>query len=168
MPMYQPKISMIAAIAEQDRAIGFGNALLWHIPEDFKHFKSLTSGHAIIMGENTYRSIGRPLPNRTNIVLSPDPSFAPEGCIVARSIEEAFDQARLVEPDEVFICGGASVYRQCLPSADRLYLTLVEGEYQADTFFPDYGDFTREISRQISEDGTYRYSFVTLERQPTE
>lgn len=162
------RISIIAAIAEKDRAIGKDNALLWHIPEDFKHFKDLTSGHAIIMGENTHRSIGRPLPNRTNIVLSINPDFSPEGCLVVRSIDEALEQARIVETDEVFICGGASIYRQFLPLADRLYLTLVEGEYAADTFFPDYGDFPREISRKASEDGTYRYSFVTLEKESTE
>ena len=164
MPMYHPTISMIAAIARYDRAIGFQNQLLWHIPEDFKHFKDLTSGHAIIMGENTYRSISRPLPNRTNIVLSINPNFAPEGCVIVRSIDEALEQARMIESDEVFICGGASVYRQCLSPSDRLYLTLVDGEYEADTFFPDYSDFSREISRRASEDGTYRYSFVTLER----
>lgn len=168
MSMHQPKISMIAAIAERDRAIGFHNTLLWHIPEDFKHFKEMTAGHAVLMGENTYRSIGRPLPNRTNIVLSIDPDFAPEGCLVARSLDEAFEQAREVEADEIFVCGGASIYRQCLSLADRLYLTLVEGEYEADTFFPDYSDFNREISRRASEDGTYRYSFVTLEKESTE
>lgn len=158
---------MIAAIATKDRAIGFQNQLLWHIPEDFKHFKETTLGHVIIMGENTYRSIGRPLPNRTNIVLSQDKGFAPEGCSVVRSVEEALEKARSVEKEEVFVCGGASVYRQFFPYADRLYLTLVEGEYEADTFFPDYGDFSRELSRRVSEDGTYRYSFVTLERELT-
>jgi dihydrofolate reductase len=165
--MQIPKISMIAAIATKDRAIGFQNQLLWHIPEDFKHFKETTLGHAIIMGENTYRSIGRPLPNRTNIVLSQDKGFVPEGCSVVRSVEEALEKARSVEPEEVFVCGGASVYRQFLPYADRLYLTLVEGEYEADTFFPDYGDFSRELSWRASQDGTYRYSFVTLERELT-
>jgi dihydrofolate reductase len=83
--MNQPRISLIAALAKQDRAIGFKNALLWHIPEDFRHFKETTSGHAVIMGENTYRSIGRPLPNRTNIILSFDQDFLAEGCVVTRS-----------------------------------------------------------------------------------
>lgn len=162
--MSNPRISLIAALARKDRAIGFQNALLWYIPEDFRHFKETTSGHAIIMGENTYRSIGRPLPNRKNIILSQDPAFAPPGCVVVRSLEEALAQARIVEPEEVFICGGASVYRQFLPLADRLYLTLVEGEYEADTFFPDYVAFHREISRRESGDGSYRYSFVMLEK----
>lgn len=160
-----PKISMIAAIAREDRAIGFKNKLLWHIPEDFKHFKELTSGHAIIMGENTYRSIGKPLPNRTNIVLSLTPDFSPEGVVVVRSLDEAVAKAREEEKEEIFICGGASIYRQFLPLADRLYLTLVEGRYEADTYFPEY---EKEFGKVVSEEGlrndTYQFSFVTLER----
>lgn len=163
--MPQPRISMISAIAKKDRAIGFQNALLWHIPEDFKHFKEITSGHAVIMGENTYKSIGRPLPNRTNIVLSIDEHFAPEGCVVVRSIEEALVRAREVETEEVFIIGGASIYRQFLSYADRLYLTLVEGDFEADTFFPEYTEFIREISREEQDNGTFRFTFVTLEKK---
>lgn len=155
---------MISAIARKDRAIGFKNALLWHIPEDFKHFKETTSGHVVIMGENTYTSIGRPLPNRTNIVLSIDPNFSPEGCVVVSSIEEALAKAKEVERDEIFIIGGASIYRQFLPYANRLYLTLVEGDFEADTFFPDYSEFQKEISREECENGTFRFTFVILER----
>ncbi len=162
--MAQPKISMISAIARKDRAIGFQNALLWHIPEDFKHFKETTSGHAVIMGENTYRSIGRPLPNRTNIILSLTPNFSPEGCIVVQSIEEALIKAKEVERDEIFIIGGASIYRQFLPYADRLYLTLVEGDFEADTFFPDYSEFTKVLSEKKQDDGKYQFSFVVLEK----
>lgn len=155
---------MISAIARKDRAIGFQNALLWHIPEDFKHFKETTSGHAVIMGENTYTSIGRPLPNRTNIILSINPDFAPEGCVVVHSIEEALAKAKEVEQEEIFIIGGASIYRQFLPYADRLYLTLVEGDFEADTFFPDYSEFTKEVSRKECENGTFRFTFVILEK----
>jgi dihydrofolate reductase len=155
---------MISAIAKKDRAIGFKNALLWHIPEDFKHFKETTSGHAVIMGENTYKSIGRPLPNRTNIVMSLDKQFSPEGCAVVTSIEEALVKAKEVEQEEIFIIGGASIYRQFLPYADRLYLTLVEGEFEADTFFPEYGEFVLEVSREEHDNGTFRFTFVTLEK----
>jgi len=162
--MNQPRISLIAALAKQDRAIGFKNALLWHIPEDFRHFKETTSGHAVVMGENTYRSIGRPLPNRTNIILSFDQDFLAAGCVVTHSVEEALERARAVESEEIFICGGASVYRQFLSIADRLYLTLVEGSYEADTFFPEYSEFTREIFRQDADNGTYRFAFVILEK----
>lgn len=155
---------MISAIARKDRAIGFKNALLWHIPEDFKHFKETTSGHAVIMGENTYTSIGRPLPNRTNIILSLTPNFSPEGCIVVQSIEEALIKAKEVERDEIFIIGGASIYRQFLPYADRLYLTLVEGDFEADTFFPDYSEFTKVLSEEKQDNGKHQFSFITLER----
>lgn len=158
------RISIISAIARSNRAIGKDNALLWHIPEDFKHFKELTSGHAIVMGENTYRSIGRPLPNRTNIVLSQTPDFAPEGIVVVRSIEEAIERAREIEQEEIFIIGGASIYRQFIPMADRLYLTLVEGEYDADTFFPEYDEFTKVLSEESVDNGTHIFSFVTLEK----
>ncbi len=162
--MPQPRISLISAIARKDRAIGKDNALLWHIPEDFKHFKELTSGHAIVMGENTYRSIGRPLPNRTNIVLSQTPDFAPEGIVVVRSIEEALEKAKAMEQEEIFIIGGASIYRQFIPLADRLYLTLVEGEYEADTFFPEYDEFVRVLSEEKMDNGAHQFSFVTLEK----
>ncbi len=155
---------MISAIARKDRAIGFQNALLWHIPEDFKHFKEITSGHAVIMGERTYKSIGRPLPNRVNIILSLDPDFSPEGCIVVGSIDDALVKARETEQEEIFIIGGASIYQQFLPYADRLYLTLVEGEFEADTFFPDYSEFTREISREERDNKTFRFAFVILEK----
>lgn len=156
---------MIAAIARENRAIGKDNRLLWHIPEDFKRFKELTSGHAIIMGENTFKSIGRPLPNRTNIVLSQTEGFAPEGVVVVRSIDEALDAAKQCEAEEVFICGGASVYRQFLPLADRLYLTLVEGDFEADTFFPEYAkEFTNVLHTEHQSDACYRFSFVILER----
>lgn len=163
MPKH-PRISMIAAIARENRAIGKDNRLLWHIPEDFKHFKDTTSGHAIIMGENTFRSIGKPLPNRTNIVLSQATTFAPEGVVVVRSIDEALDAAKQFEAEEVFVCGGASIYRQFLPMADRLYLTLVEGDFEADTFFPDYSEFTKTVSEEKSGNGEYEFSFVVLEK----
>lgn len=162
--MKRPRISIISAIARKDRAIGKNNALLWYIPEDFKHFKDLTSGHAIIMGENTFKSIGRPLPNRTNIILSLTPDFAPEGCVVVTSIEEALVKAKEVEQEEIFIIGGASIYKQFISLADRLYLTLVEGEYVADTFFPEYSEFTRVVSEETLDNGAYQFSFVTLEK----
>ncbi|MFZ2187622.1 MAG: dihydrofolate reductase [Candidatus Moraniibacteriota bacterium] len=165
MNVLKSRLSIISAIARQDRAIGKNNALLWHIPEDFKHFKDLTSGHAIIMGENTYVSIGRPLPNRTNIVLSLTPEFAPEGCLVVRSIEEALEMARRCETKEIFVIGGASIYKQFIPFADRLYLTLVEGSFEADTFFPEYAEFTHVVSEEKMDNGTHQFSFVILEKQ---
>ncbi|OGI24910.1 MAG: hypothetical protein A3E38_00130 [Candidatus Moranbacteria bacterium RIFCSPHIGHO2_12_FULL_54_9] len=164
MNISEPRLSIIAAIAVNDRAIGKDNCLLWHIPEDMKHFRELTAGHAVIMGENTYYSIGRPLPNRTNIVLSLDRELSIDGCTVVHSINEALAQAKQSEQEEAFIIGGASIYRQFIPFADRLYLTLVVGEYEADTFFPEYGDFTRVVSEEKLDNGTYQFSFVVLEK----
>ena len=163
--MSKPILSIISAIAKKDRAIGKDNALLWHIPEDFKHFRSLTSGHVVVMGENTFRSIGKPLPNRTNIVLSLDKGLVLDGCLVVHSVEDALRKARESEKEEIFIIGGASIYRQFISFADRLYLTLVEGSYEADTFFPEYGEFTRVLSEEKIDNGTHRFSFVTLEKQ---
>lgn len=163
--MTSPRISMIAAIAKKDRAIGKNNALLWRIPEDFQHFKNLTNGHAIVMGENTFKSIGKALPGRTNIVLSLTPGFAPEGCLVVRSLDEALAVAKEHESEEIFICGGASIYKQFISLANRLYLTLVEGDFEADTFFPEYDDFTKMISEEKVDNGEYIFTFITLEKE---
>lgn len=161
--MIHPKLSIIVAIDEK-RAIGKDNQLLWHIPEDLKHFKELTTGHTVVMGENTYRSIGRPLPNRTNIILSMTPDFSPEGCFVVRSIDEALNVAKEHESEEIFIIGGASIYKQFLPIVDRLYVTEVTGIHEADTFFPEYDDFTKRVSEEKIDNGKYCFTFFTLER----
>lgn len=156
---------MIAAIAEKNRAIGKDNTLLWSIPEDMRRFRTLTTGHAIVMGQRTYESIGRPLPERTNIVLTQNKTFQAPGCVICYSLEGALSVAREHEQEEVFIIGGGSVYAQFLPYADRLYLTLVEGEYEADTFFPEYGVFTRTIESESRVADGYRYRFVTFEKE---
>lgn len=154
---------MIVAV-DETRAIGKDNRLLWHIPEDLRRFKELTTGHAVIMGENTYHSIGRPLPNRTNIVVTLDPNLALAGCLVVHSLEEAVAAAREHEANEVFVMGGASIYRQMLPMMDRLYLTLVAGKHEADTFFPDYSAFSKVISEEAQSNGEYQFTFFVLER----
>lgn len=163
--MAHPRISMISAIACKDRAIGKDNALLWHIPEDFKHFKDLTNGHVMIMGENTFKSIGKALPGRTSIVLSLTPGFAPAGCFVVGSIDEALAIGREHEQEEIFIIGGASIYKQFIALADRLYLTLVEGDFEADTFFPEYDEFTKVLHEETIDNGKYQFAFVTLEKE---
>lgn len=164
--MSSPRLSMIVAV-DETRAIGKDNRLLWHIPEDLKHFKELTTGHAVIMGENTYHSIGRPLPNRTNIVVTLDQTLALPGCLVVHSLDEALSVAREHEREEIFVMGGASIYRQFLPMIDRLYLTLVSGKHEADTFFPDYSDFTRVMNEEECDNGEYQFSFLVLERGGT-
>jgi len=158
-------LSIIVAIAKNN-AIGKDNQLLWHISEDLKYFKRITSGHAIIMGRKTFESIGRPLPDRTNIVISnslPDTG----GVIVVPSMEEALKHA--ADHSEVFIIGGGQVYHDALSKVDRLYVTYVDAVYEADTFFPEI-DLTqwKEVSRENHDKGKdfpYPFSFVVYERK---
>ena len=159
-----PKISIIVAIST-DLAIGKNNKLLWDISEDMKHFREITSGHPVIMGENTYYSIGRPLPKRTNIVLSQKRDLEIPGVIVCHSIDEAIKIASEHDSMEIFFIGGGIIYKQALPLADKLYLTIVEGNFEADTFFPEYrNEFTKKIKEETNKNDTFKFSFVELER----
>lgn len=165
LSMQKPRISIIAALAS-NRAIGKNNGLLWNIPEDMKHFRELTTNHTVIMGQKTYESIGRLLPNRINIVVTFDHGFVlPESGIVCYSLDEALEIAQAQEKEEVFIIGGASVYKQMLPYTERLYLTLVKGNFDGDVFFPSYEEtFQKTIEKRESGDDRYRYTFITLEK----
>lgn len=158
-----PKISIIVAAAE-NLAIGNNNQLLWHIPEDLKRFKQVTTGHPVIMGQNTYESIGKVLPGRTNIVLSKTRSFKDPDCHVFNSFKKAIEFAKKRENKEIFIIGGGQVYKQAINFADKLYLTLVKGNFKADTFFPDYSKFSKVIFRKKSRNKNYEYTFLELER----
>jgi dihydrofolate reductase len=158
-----PKISIICALAE-NRAIGKNNRLLWHIPEDLKRFQKLTRGHVVIMGRKTFESIGRALPERVNIVISRDLDFKPENCLVASSFEDALEKARQVEKDEIFIIGGGQVYNQAIGQTDKLYLTIVPGSYEADTFFPDYSVFKKITYREEFACDDKICAFVELEK----
>ena len=165
--MKKPKISIIVAIGEQNRAIGKNNELLWHITADLKRFKELTSGHPVIMGQNTWESLPekfRPLPNRINIILTLNKQYEAEGAHIANSISEAIDVASSKDKNEIFFIGGASVYAQALPLSDKLYVTEVDGDYDGDTFFPDYSGFGKEISRENHEENGIKFSFVEIER----
>ncbi len=126
-------ISIVVATSE-NRVIGKNNQLLWHISEDLKRFKKLTTGHTVIMGRKTFESIGQPLPNRHNIVISRSEGLKFKGCTAAKSLADALEIASTDE--EVFIIGGGEVYRQALPLPERIYLTLVHANYEGDTFFP--------------------------------
>jgi dihydrofolate reductase len=118
------------------------------------------------MGQNTYESIGHPLPNRTNIVLTKDADYAPEGCLMAYSLDEAFKKAREVEDDEIFIFGGAYVYKQTIGLVDRLYLTLVhDTDADADAFFPEYTQFTDVIEKEERDQNGLEYAWVILEKE---
>ncbi|WP_018467535.1 dihydrofolate reductase [Calidithermus timidus] len=165
-------LSLVVAMAE-NRVIGRGNALPWRLPGDLKRFRRLTMGHPVIMGRKTYESIGKPLPGRTNIVVTRTPGYSAPGCTVVGSLEAALKAAdgaphQPPEHRETFVIGGAELYAQALPLARRIHLTLVHAELEGDAFFPEFdlGEW-RELSRECHEaDGQhpYAYSFVTLER----
>lgn len=158
-------ISIIAAMAQR-RVIGRNNTLPWRLPADLRHFRRITLGHAVIMGRKNYESIGRPLPERLNIVLSTDPGYRAPGCRVVSSLPEALDTA--AGDPEIFIIGGAQVYAQALPLAARMYLTLIDGAVDGDTWFPEYDECEwREITRTghaPDSENAYALSFVTLQR----
>lgn len=123
------------------RVIGVNNGLPWHIPEDLKRFKQLTMNHPIVMGRKTYESIGKPLPKRTNIVITRDKGYRVEGGAVVHSFEEALDWARKAEgADEVFVIGGSEIFKLALPLAWRIYLTEVRWPFEGDTFFPKFDE----------------------------
>jgi len=161
--MPKPRISIISAVAEKNRAIGKNNQLLWDIPDDLAHFKRITNGHPVIMGLNTYRSLPFILPGRLNVVLSPDLIDIP-GAVVVQSLSDAYKTASEKDNEEIFIIGGGYVYSQAINDADRLYLTLVEGDYDADVFFPDYSKFTEMVSEEKGESNGYKFRYVTLEK----
>ncbi len=156
-------ITIIVAIAK-NAAIGKDNQLLWHISEDLKRFKRLTAGHKVIMGRNTLMSLPKwPLPKRTNIVITDNPAEVFEGCEMVFSIEEAVSKCRADE--ECFIMGGASIYRQFMPLANRLYITRVNKDFEGDTFFPEIDEKVWKLvenSEDVEmEDGSFSYCFET-------
>ena len=139
-------ITLIAAAAENN-ALGKDNDLLWHLPEDFKRFKQITSGHHIIMGRKTFESFPKPLPNRTHIIITRQKEYLADGCLVVHSLEEALEISP--QNEEVFIIGGAQIYKQALPFADKIDLTRVHIELDADAFFPEFN--TSEWNLVFSE-----------------
>jgi dihydrofolate reductase len=157
-------ISIIVAIGENN-AIGKNNQLLWHMPNDLKHFKEITLGRTIIMGRKTFDSVGKPLPRRRNIVVTRQDITIP-GCEVVKSIENGIALCR--GEDEVFIGGGAEIYRQAMHLTNRIYLTIIHKVFDADTFFPEIDkNQWKEVSRenhQPDEKNVFPYSFITLER----
>ena len=163
-----PLISLIVAMA-QNGVIGRDNSLPWRLPEDLKRFRACTLGKAILMGRRTFESIGRPLPERTNLVLTRDRSWSAHGVIVVHSVEEALAQAG--SSDELVAVGGAQIYRLVLPFARRIYLTHVHADVPGDTTFPEF-DSTQWADVEYSShpaDGEHAYplTFVTLERRYT-
>lgn len=157
------KVSIIAAM-DSVRGIGRGGKLMWHISEDMKHFKEVTSGHTVIMGRKTFESIGRALPNRVNIVVTKNRDFRADGCNIVNSLEEALALGEKDKSGEIFIIGGGEIYRQAMPFANKLYLTIVEGDFGADTFFPSYENFGKIVSVKESQEDGLHYKFVNIEK----
>lgn len=157
-------ISIIVAVA-RDRVIGVNNTLPWHLPEDLKRFRALTMGHHIIMGRKTYESLGRLLPGRTTVVVSRSKDYAVPGALVANTLEQAL--VLCGDDPEVFVIGGAQLYRDGLGVANRLYLTEIDASYEGDAHFPEYDQNAwREVAREdhVSDAGL-RFSYVTLEKR---
>ncbi len=160
-------ITIIAAIAKNN-ALGKDNDLIWHLPADLKRFKKVTSGHYIIMGRNTFESIGKPLPNRTTVIVTKNTDYVKEGCLIANSVEQALEMVE--EDDQIFIIGGAQIYKYVMANnlADILDITLVHHEFEADVFFPEINsDVWDCIEREdfiADEKNEYDYSFLRFKK----
>ncbi len=160
------RVAFVVAF-DRNRVIGRAGTLPWRLPDDMKHVRALTVGKPLIMGRRTYQSIGRPLPERTNIVLTRDPSFKAEGVLVARTPEEAVALAG--DAPETIVFGGAEVFRQFMPMVDRVYLTEVDADVKdGDTFFPPFGQIDFRVLENVphaaDERHPHSFRFLTLER----
>lgn len=159
-------INIVVAKASNN-VIGAKNDLIWHLPNDLKHFKSITSGHPIIMGRKTFESLGRPLPNRTNIVVTRDQNWNTEGIEIASSLPKAIEVAKKID-DDIYILGGGNIYKQAMEFTDVLYITEVHHEFDGETYFPEIDlDEWEEVEREDfkkDEKHLYAYSFVTYKK----
>jgi len=159
------KISLIVAMAS-NRVIGLDNKMPWHLSADLKKFKQITLGAPILMGRKTYESIGRPLPGRTNIIISRNPAYRQPGCLIFNGIEQAL--AHCSNADEVFIIGGSALYQSMLPLADTLYLTQIHQDFDGDTFFPelDSKQWLEVAREEVNDDpdASFSYSFLKLQK----
>lgn len=161
-------IGLVVAIAE-NRVIGRDNQLIWHLPEDLKHFKRLTLGHPMVMGRKTFEAIGKPLPGRTSIIVTHQKDYhAPEGVVVVTSVEEALQKGMAID-EQVMVVGGAEIYRQTLPYAEVVYLTLVHDSFDGDVFFPELDPETWEVTEQkehpADERHAHPFTFFTFLRR---
>ena len=160
------RLSLIVAMA-RNRVIGHDNGLPWRLPADLKHFKALTVGKPVIMGRKTFASIGKPLPDRHNIVVTRDEQFRAAGVSVAHSLEDALQQAQPAA--EVMLIGGAQLYAQALPRAQRIYLTLIDADVAGDAYFPAYEPSEwlemARVDHAADANNIYSYSFLVLERR---
>ncbi|MFC2151761.1 dihydrofolate reductase [Bacteroidota bacterium] len=154
-------LSIIVAVAENN-VIGKDNDLIWHLPRDLKHFKETTTGHYVIQGRKTFESCGKPLPNRTNVIITRDKNYRVEGCIVVNSLEEAIKEAK--DDPEAFIIGGGKIYEQAINIVDRIYITQIHHSFEGDTFFPEINteEWIEVDRRDFEADEKNKYSFTIL------
>jgi len=161
-------IAIVVAAAENN-VIGKDNDLIWYLPADLKHFKSLTMGHPMIMGRKTYEAIGKPLPGRSSIIVTSQQDYKAEGCIVVHSLEEAIAKGKILDNEQVSIIGGANVYQQALPLTDKVYLTRVHHTFDGDVHFPELPEEEWQVVEQEyhepDEKNKYSYTFQTLVRK---
>lgn len=159
-------ISCIVA-ASLNNVIGKNGTLPWHLSADLKRFKAITTGHSIILGRKNYDDIGRPLPNRTNYVLTRNANFEAPGCVVCNSLEQAIKACEAAGETECFIIGGAAIYKEAMPLCKKMYLTRVNATIDGDVFLPDFGDGWRTISEEsfeTDEKNEYATKFIVMER----
>lgn len=155
-------INIIVATSK-NRVIGNNNSLIWKLPADLKRFKQITTGSTVVMGRKTYESIGKPLPNRRNIIITRDTNYLVDNCEVVNSLEEAL----MLCNNECFIIGGGEIYKQSIDKADRIYLTLVQEDFEGDTYFPEIGKEWTKVFREDyegDEKNEHKYSFIDYER----
>jgi dihydrofolate reductase len=159
----------ILVACDENSVIGKDNQLIWHLPADLKRFKSLTTGHVILMGRKTYESIGKPLPNRTTIVITRQADFQAEGTIIAHSVDEAILKAKSLSREDIFIVGGAEIYTVSMALADQILLTQLHDIFEGDAFFPEISPETWEIvdreRGQTDEKNPFQYSFITYQKK---
>lgn len=158
-------ISLIAALDDKN-GIGKANGLPWKIPEDSTYFRTVTTGHPVIMGRKTYESMGRLLPNRQNFIVTREEGFSVDGAVITHTLEEAVEQANKLGDEEIFIIGGGQIYKEAIEKglADRVYITKIKGDYGCEVFFPDYSEFKKIISQKESHNENYTYTFFILEK----
>lgn len=170
--MNSPRVTIIGALSD-NKVIGDHLAIPWHLKADLIRFRAVTTGHAMIVGRTTYELIkqayekrGKPLPDRSTIIITNNPvySVAQKQCHVVHSMEEAIALGKTLEPTELFVAGGASIYRLGMPYADRLMLTIVHQTVKGDALFPDYSQFTKVIEKSDQEENGIRFTYLTLER----
>ncbi|CAM3587601.1 dihydrofolate reductase [Elizabethkingia occulta] len=159
-------ITIVVAVGKNSE-IGKGNQLLWHLPKDLKHFKEITNGHPVIMGRKTYDSIGKALPNRTNIVVTRKTDWFEEGILIVNTLKEALKHSKKID-EKVFVIGGGDIYKQCMEVADSIELTRVDGTFDADVFFPEINEkqwrIVQEECIEKDDKNAFDFCFQTFER----